>query len=80
MMSAIIVQPAAAGGGRRVTVGSVALGLAHDDRDLIEFLRRAGLEDAEGLVLGDSPLIEWRGGGAHQYEAGGGGGDGDSGD
>ncbi|MFF1374663.1 hypothetical protein [Streptomyces sp. NPDC058308] len=69
MMSAIVVQPAAPGGGRRVMVGSVALGLAHDDRDLIEFLRRAGLEDAEGLVLGDSPLIEWRGGGPHQYEA-----------
>ncbi|MFD4628554.1 hypothetical protein ACFVYR_01440 [Streptomyces sp. NPDC058284] len=74
MTPAIVVQYASVGGGRRVTVGSVPLGLAHDDRDLIEFLRRAGLDDAEGLVLGDSPLIEWRGGRAHEYGAATGGG------
>ncbi|MGH4029251.1 hypothetical protein ACQB60_09995 [Actinomycetota bacterium Odt1-20B] len=45
------------------------LGLARADRDLIEFLRRAGLENAEELVFGDSPLIHWRGGHAHEYEA-----------
>ncbi|MGD6749167.1 hypothetical protein [Streptomyces sp. BH105] len=44
-------------------------GLAHDDYDLIEFLRRTGLDDAEALVFGDSPQIQWRGGRAHEYEA-----------
>ncbi|WP_394436135.1 hypothetical protein [Streptomyces sp. SGAir0957] len=45
------------------------LGLAHSDADVIEFLRRAGLENAEDLVLGDSPAIEWRGAPAHEYGA-----------
>ncbi|MEU1150430.1 hypothetical protein ACFYO9_08235 [Streptomyces sp. NPDC005863] len=67
MTPEVVVHPASPGGGRRVTAGPVNLGLAHGDRDLIEFLRRAGLDDAEGLVLGDSPLIRWRGGGAHDY-------------
>ncbi|MFI6879042.1 hypothetical protein ACIBL6_36950 [Streptomyces sp. NPDC050400] len=65
----IVVQRPSPAGGRRVTVGGTALGLAHSDRDLIEFLRRAGLDDADGLVLGDSPLIHWCGGCAHRYEA-----------
>ncbi|MFF3493059.1 hypothetical protein ACFYWS_17045 [Streptomyces sp. NPDC002795] len=47
-------------------------GLARDDHDLAEFLRRAGLDDADQLVSGDSPIIQWRGGRAHEYEAGGG--------
>ncbi|MEV1024315.1 hypothetical protein [Streptomyces sp. NPDC050264] len=57
----------AASGGRSVTVGTVTLGLAHSDADVVEFLRRAGLENAEDIVLGDSPHIEWRGGPAHEY-------------
>ncbi|WP_030777388.1 hypothetical protein [Streptomyces sp. NRRL S-920] len=69
MASVIVVHRPSPSGGRRVTVGSAILGLAHDDRDLIEFLRRAGLEDAEALVLGDSPLIHWWGGRAHEYAA-----------
>ncbi|MGW0682834.1 hypothetical protein ACWD2L_05660 [Streptomyces sp. NPDC002754] len=47
-------------------------GLACDDHDLVEFLRRAGLDDADQLVSGDSPIIQWRGGRAHEYEAAGG--------
>lgn len=44
------------------------LGLAHSDRDVVEFLRRAGLEDAESLL--DDPMwVTWRGGRAHHYEA-----------
>ncbi|WP_353946710.1 hypothetical protein ABII15_37240 [Streptomyces sp. HUAS MG91] len=65
----IVVQRPAPGGGRRVTVGAVRLGIAHSDRDVIEFLRRAGLDDADQLVLGDSPAIQWRGGRAHEYGA-----------
>ncbi|MGY0489176.1 hypothetical protein [Streptomyces sp. WG-D5] len=65
----IVVHRAVASGGRRVAVHGVVLGLARGDHDLVEFLRRAGLEDAEQLVFGDSPLIHWRGGRAHDYGA-----------
>ncbi|MFE0098887.1 hypothetical protein [Streptomyces sp. NPDC059009] len=69
MAPVIVVHRPSSSGGRRVTVDDAILGLARTDRDLIEFLRRAGLENAEELVLGDSPLIDWRGGHAHEYEA-----------
>ncbi|MBT1186061.1 hypothetical protein HET69_19145 [Streptomyces sp. CJ_13] len=38
------------------------LGRALDPRDLLEFLRRAGL-DPDNVRLDDPLLIEWRGGG-----------------
>lgn len=65
----IVVHPPSPSGGRRVTVrqGGI-LGLAHSDADVLEFLRRAGLEDAESL-LDDARWVEWRGGRAHEYEA-----------
>lgn len=44
------------------------LGLAHSDHDVVEFLRRAGLEDAEEL-LDDPSWVKWRGGRAHHYAA-----------
>ncbi|MDI3419263.1 MULTISPECIES: hypothetical protein [Streptomyces] len=69
MSAPIVVHPPQGSGGRRVTVHGEILGLARNDRDLIEFLRRTGLEEPDGLVLGDSPLIEWRGGRAHEYDA-----------
>ncbi|MGY0020091.1 hypothetical protein [Streptomyces sp. cg35] len=69
MADEIVVHRPSPTGGRRVTAGQTILGLAHSDRDVIEFLRRAGLDDAEGLVLGDSPLIRWAGGRAHEYGA-----------
>ncbi|MFD4475979.1 hypothetical protein ACFWPU_07670 [Streptomyces sp. NPDC058471] len=68
MAAPIVVQPPSRTGGRRVTVGGQILGLAHSDADVIEFLRRAGLPDAEGL-LDDPVWVMWRGGRAHQYEA-----------
>jgi hypothetical protein len=65
----ITVHPPSATGGRRVTVRRDGiLGLAHSDGDVLEFLRRAGLEDAEAL-LDDPRWVEWRGGRAHEYEA-----------
>ncbi|MFI8320583.1 hypothetical protein [Streptomyces sp. NPDC085529] len=65
----IVVHPPSPGGGRRVTVrqGGI-LGLAYSDRDVVEFLRRAGLDDADAL-LDDPRWVEWRGGRAHDYEA-----------
>ncbi|MQY12330.1 hypothetical protein SRB5_24630 [Streptomyces sp. RB5] len=64
----VVVHPPSPSGGRRVTVRGEILGLAHDDRDLIEFLRRAGLADAD-MKLDDRQLIEWRGGAPHQWAA-----------
>ncbi|MFI8007888.1 hypothetical protein [Streptomyces sp. NPDC086010] len=41
---------------------------AHDDLDVVEFLRRAGLPDSEHL-LDDPGRVQWRGGRAHHNEA-----------
>ncbi|MEV0113746.1 hypothetical protein AB0H77_10940 [Streptomyces sp. NPDC050844] len=64
----IIVHPPASDGGRRVTVRGRTVGVAHDDRDLVEFLRRTGLGDAD-MALDDPHLVEWRGGGPHVWAA-----------
>ncbi|MEE1755486.1 hypothetical protein [Streptomyces sp. SP18CS02] len=64
----IVVHRPSSGGGRRVTVRGQILGLAHNDADLVEFLRRAGLDDAD-MALDDPQLVEWRGGRAHHWEA-----------
>ena len=58
----VVVYPPAEGGGRRVRVNGAILGMAYGEVDLIEFLRRAGL-DPEDVRLDDPDLIEWRGGG-----------------
>ncbi|MGW7069344.1 hypothetical protein ACWGII_14710 [Streptomyces sp. NPDC054855] len=65
----IIVHPPASDGGRRVTVRGRAVGVARDDHDLVEFLRRAGLGDAD-MALDDPHLVEWRGGAAHVWAPG----------
>ncbi|MGP3775428.1 hypothetical protein ACTWJ8_31870 [Streptomyces sp. SDT5-1] len=64
----IVVHPPLGTGGRRVTARDQILGLAHSDAAVVEFLRRAGLEDAEQL-LDDPAWVKWRGGRAHHYEA-----------
>jgi hypothetical protein len=64
----VIVYPSSPTGGRRVRVDGEILGLAHSDRDLIEFLRRAGLADADeqclrtavGKVCPDCPAVRLR--------------------
>lgn len=58
----VIVHPPSPTGGRRVTVRGAIAGLAFGPGDLLEFLRRAGL-DPDEAVLDDAELIEWRGGG-----------------
>ncbi|MFG2559387.1 hypothetical protein [Streptomyces sp. NPDC048496] len=63
----IVVHRSAPSGGRAVTINNEMAGLVHDDRDLIELLRRAGIYDAEHC-LDDPHWIEWRGGRAHLYE------------
>ncbi|MGV9892592.1 hypothetical protein [Streptomyces sp. NPDC003395] len=56
----VVVHPPSPTGGRRVRVDGEILGLAHSRADVVEFLRRAGLE-IEAEELADSPLIDWRG-------------------
>ncbi|MFI9079143.1 hypothetical protein ACIGW8_22180 [Streptomyces sioyaensis] len=58
----VVVHPPSPAGGRRVTVDAQILGLAYGPRDVVEFLRRAGL-DEDAINLDDPLLIEWRGGG-----------------
>ncbi|MBL1105568.1 hypothetical protein JK361_13390 [Streptomyces sp. 5-8] len=64
----IIVHLPSPTGGRRVRVDGEILGLAHNVGDLVEFLRRAGLE-IEPEEVADSPLIDWRGVGPDRWEA-----------
>lgn len=65
----IVVHRPSPTGGRRVTVRQGGIvGLAHSDEDVVEFLRRAGIEEAEAL-LDDPRWVEWRGGHAHEYRA-----------
>jgi len=62
----IVVHPASATGGRRVTARGQILGLAYDDLDLVEFLRRAGVDEPEAII-DDPAWVEWRGGRPHDY-------------
>ncbi|MFG2404218.1 hypothetical protein ACGFR8_07740 [Streptomyces brevispora] len=59
----VVVDPPSSIGGRRVRVDGTILGLAYGVGDVVEFLRRAGLEDVDDAVVEGSELIEWRGGG-----------------
>lgn len=58
---------------RRVTVqqGGVTadLGRVYNDADLVEALRRAGLEDASD-VLADPEAVRWEGEGPHVWGSG----------
>lgn len=64
----IVVHRPSPTGGRRVTVRGEILGLAHDDTELLELLREAGLPDAVAM-LDDPAWVEWRGGRAHVWHA-----------
>ncbi|HEY3480213.1 MAG TPA: hypothetical protein VGL02_15050 [Streptomyces sp.] len=59
----ITVHPLTAAG-RRVTIRGQDVGRAHRIADLVEFLRRAGLDDIE---VEQTDLIEWLGGGAEVW-------------
>ncbi|MFE5023950.1 hypothetical protein ACFRAO_11705 [Streptomyces sp. NPDC056656] len=61
-----VVVHASQPGGRRVTIRGEDAGLATGQEDVLEFLRRAGLEDAR---LDDPELVEWRGGGTQVWPA-----------
>ncbi|MFZ3496092.1 hypothetical protein ACODT5_23220 [Streptomyces sp. 5.8] len=69
----ILVHRISPTGGQRVVIRirgvDTVLGVAHSDRDLIEFLRRIDLPDPDDPVFGDSSAIAWQGGQPHVYEA-----------
>ncbi|MFJ5548745.1 hypothetical protein [Streptomyces sp. NPDC093225] len=58
----VVVYPPDDEGRRRVRCDGEILGRARSPADLLEFLRRAGL-DPDVVHLDDPLLIEWRGGG-----------------
>ncbi|MFD8425021.1 hypothetical protein [Streptomyces sp. NPDC059466] len=64
----VIVYPPAEDGGRRVRVGEQFLGMAYGLLDVADFLRRAGLADADQQVVVTCGFIEWRGGGPDVWE------------
>ncbi|MER6979121.1 hypothetical protein [Streptomyces carpinensis] len=64
----IVVSNPMGSGGRRVAIRGEFAGLARSDADVLEFLRRAGLPDAEAL-LDDPAWVTWTGGQPHHYEA-----------
>ncbi|MFD9607300.1 hypothetical protein [Streptomyces sp. NPDC059970] len=69
MSPSVIVDHISADGGRRVSVRRThILGIAYSDVDVIEFLRRAGLDDP-GPLLDDLSWAEWRGGRPHEWSA-----------
>ncbi|MCF3962309.1 hypothetical protein [Streptomyces fuscigenes] len=63
----IVVHRPSPTGGRRVTLRSRILGLAHDDPELVLLLQRAGIPDAS-LLLDDPSWVEWRGAAAHDWD------------
>ncbi|MFE2553676.1 hypothetical protein ACFXGI_34880 [Streptomyces sp. NPDC059355] len=62
--TAIVIHPVSPQGGRKVTAHALGvdadLGRAFSRGDVSEFLRRAGLEDAD---LSEDGPIQWEGGG-----------------
>lgn len=70
MTAPIIVHRLANDGGRRVTAHvrglDQILGTAYTDVDLVEFLRRVGIEEPD-QALDDPSLVEWRGDPAHRW-------------
>ncbi|MFJ9344688.1 hypothetical protein ACIRP0_36235 [Streptomyces sp. NPDC101733] len=58
----VVVDPPDDHGGRRVLIDGKSLGVALGPADVLEFLRRAGLDPDEIAPYGEG-LIEWEGGG-----------------
>ncbi|SHI69019.1 hypothetical protein [Streptomyces sp. 3214.6] len=64
----VVIYPPDEGGGRRVRADGRILGRAYGLRDVAEFLRRAGIEEADEAYVERSGLIEWRGGGPDVWQ------------
>lgn len=67
----IVVHRMSESGGRGVAVRGEIVGRAHSDHDLVVFLERAGLPDADTDGLLDDPgWVEWRGDPPHEWDSG----------
>lgn len=66
----VIVSPPSPTGGRRVRVDGQILGLAHNIADMVEFLRRAGMNEADAFIVETATCIDWRGGGPEVWSRG----------
>jgi hypothetical protein len=62
-MPVVIVYPPDEDGGRRVRINGEISGRAFNLGDVVEFLRRAGLEGVDDVDVVRADWIEWRGGG-----------------
>jgi hypothetical protein len=62
MEASVVVHPPGPDG-RRVVIRGEHAGTATSVADVIEFLRRAGLDDVDEVDLAHPNLVEWRGGG-----------------
>ncbi|MEU4494705.1 hypothetical protein OG729_25065 [Streptomyces sp. NBC_00210] len=62
----VVVHSLSPDGGRRVTIRGEAAGTAYNLFDVLEFLRRAELPEAD-TAIDDPELIEWRGGGPETW-------------
>jgi phosphoenolpyruvate synthase/pyruvate phosphate dikinase len=67
-MRTVIVYPPDEQGGRRVRADGEILGRATSLPDIVEFLRRAGLDDVTDTDVAGAGWIEWRGGGPDVWE------------
>ncbi|MGW1885515.1 hypothetical protein [Streptomyces sp. NPDC001970] len=64
----VVVHALSSDGGRTVTIHGRRIGVAFHLLDVVEFLRRAGLPEAD-TTMDDPALIEWRGGGPDTWGA-----------
>jgi hypothetical protein len=64
----VVIYPPAEDGGRRVRAGERFLGMAYGLLDVVEFLRLAGMEDADEDWVRRPGPVEWRGGGPDVWE------------
>ncbi|MER7222601.1 hypothetical protein [Streptomyces rubradiris] len=67
-MPVVIVYPPDEEGGRRIRVDGEISGRAFGLKDMVEFLRRAGLDTIEDTDVVTAGWIEWRGGGPDAWE------------
>ncbi|MFD3329741.1 hypothetical protein [Streptomyces sp. NPDC058701] len=67
----VTIHPLLAKGGRPVTAHAHGvderLGIASGVDDVVEFLRRIGLEDGAELIAREDPRISWIGGGPTEW-------------
>ncbi|NJP50482.1 hypothetical protein HCJ93_10475 [Streptomyces sp. SBST2-5] len=63
----VVIYPPASDGGRRVRVGTKFVGMAYGLLDVVEFLRLAGLEEADEDWVRRPERVEWRGGGPGRW-------------